>query len=104
MKSSKKAVRSRSKRDRPQNRHLRPWKKGDPNIPKSPGRPRSVWPEFEEFITEHPGMVDDYFAHPVFGKRRFHRLLDAAMQRRPVRLLDWLWKLRVYFFGNSDEF
>jgi hypothetical protein len=91
--SRKKAVKHRKNRDRPQNRHLRPWKKGDPNIPKSPGRPRSAWREFAQYVMEHPDSVDDYFSHPVTGKKRFHRLFDAALQRSPISCLDLLWRI-----------
>lgn len=40
---------------------------------------------------EHPDSVEDYFAHPVFGKKRFHRLLDAGIQRNPMGFLRLLW-------------
>jgi len=91
MKSSKKAVKRRNNSERPQNRHLRPWKKGDPNIPKSPGRPRSVWHEFARYVMEHPDSVDDYFAHPVFGKKRIRRLYDVMLERHTVQLCYLLW-------------
>ncbi|MFZ1072130.1 MAG: hypothetical protein WAO21_01720 [Verrucomicrobiia bacterium] len=98
MKSSKKAVKRRNNSERPQNRHLRPWKKGDPNIPKSPGRPRSAWHEFEQYAMEHPDKVKDYFLDPVVGNRRFQRLMDAGMQRRPIGTLRLLWLI-----GKFDE-
>jgi hypothetical protein len=90
MKSSNKAANHRNNsersQNRPQNRHLRPWKKGDPNIPKSPGRPRSVWHEFGRYVMEHPDSLDDYFGHPGFGKKRIHRLLDVMIERHTVQL------------------
>jgi hypothetical protein len=92
MKSSKKAVRHRKKVDRPQNRHLRPWKKGDPNIPKSPGRPRTreLLHEIGCYIKEHPDKLDEYFSGRI-GKARLHHLIDQLMHRAPVFLTRMAW-------------
>lgn len=88
MKSCKKAVRHRKKADRPQNRHLRPWKKGAPNIPKSPGRPRTrdLLRVIERYISDHPDDLEDYFRQPRAGKKRIHRLLDVMLERHTVQL------------------
>ena len=93
MKSCKKAVRRRNNSERPQNRHLRPWKKGDPNIPKSPGRPRTrwMWDEIGRYIMEHPDSLDDYFGHPVLRKKRLQRLFDAMLERNPALLCHCIW-------------
>ena len=72
--------------ERPQNRHLRPWKKGDPNIPISPGRPRKreLLHEIGNYIIEHPDSLDDYFGEPVLGKKRLRQLYDAMIDRNPA--------------------
>ena len=74
------------KTERPQNKNLRPFKKGDPNIPKSPGRPRSrwFWHEIECYIMEHPDSLDDYFGQPVLGIKRLRQLYDAMIDRNPA--------------------
>ena len=74
------------KTERPQNNNLRPFKKGDPNIPKSPGRPRSrwFWHEIECYIMEHPDSLDDYFGEPVLGIKRLRQLYDAMIDRNPA--------------------
>jgi hypothetical protein len=33
---------------------------------------------------EHPDSVDDYFRHPVFGKKRLHHLFNAMIERSPI--------------------
>jgi hypothetical protein len=84
MKSSQKAV-------RPQNRHLRPWKKGDANIPKSPGRPRTakLLAELNYYLIEHDETLNEYLRQRTKGKKRLHRILDALMKRQPALLLIW---------------
>lgn len=89
MKSCKKAVRRRNNRERPQNRHLRPWKKGDPNIPKSPGRPRTVglFAELGAYLVAHEDTINEYLNQRIGGKKRIHRLFDLVMKRRPELIL-----------------
>lgn len=86
-------MKHRNNRDRPQNRHLRPWKKGDPDIPKSPGRPRTrdLLREIGHYVREHPDSLDDYFGDPVAGKKRLHRLYDVMLERHTVQLCYWLF-------------
>lgn len=83
----------RRSKDRPQNRHLRPFKKGDPNIPKSPGRPRTLalLHEVANYVWEHPGMLDEYFGDPVAGKKRLQRLIDLLIERHPFQFLRLCW-------------
>jgi hypothetical protein len=98
VKGCKKAVRRRNKKDRPQNRHLRPFKKGDPNIPKSPGRPRTpdMLHEIECWLAGHPSCLEEYFSEPVTGKKRLNRLIELMMQRCPVRFANLI-------FGEPGE-
>ena len=86
-------MKHRKNRDRPQNRHLRPWKKGDPNIPKSPGRPRTrdLLREIGCYLMEHPESLEDYFGQRIAGKKRIHRLLDIMSKRHTVQLCCMLW-------------
>ena len=48
---------------------------------------------------EHPDSVDDYFEHPVFGKKRFHRLFEAMIERSPVSV----FRLLVFCDENGSE-
>jgi hypothetical protein len=81
-------VKRRKNSERPQNRNLRPWKKGAPDIPKSPGRPRTrdLLHEIERYVMEHPDSLDDYFGQPIAGKKRLHRLYDVMLERHTVQL------------------
>jgi hypothetical protein len=86
MKSCVKAVRRRKKGDRPQNRHLRPWKKGQ--APKSPGRPRTreLLAQIVLYLRDHPEDLEDYFKQPIAGKKRIHRLVESMMERHIATL------------------
>jgi len=72
---------------------LRPWKKGDPTIPKSPGRPqtRDLLREIGCYLMEHPESLEDYFGQHIAGKKRIHRLLDIMSKRHTVQLCYMLW-------------
>lgn len=92
--------------ERPQNRHLRPWKKGDPNIPKSPGRPRTrdLLYGIGRYVKEHPESLDDYFRQPVAGKIRLHRLYDVMVERHTAMLCYWLFgKPPTYEQARREE-
>ena len=86
-------MKRRKNRTRPQSRHLRPWKKGDENIPKSPGRPRTrdLLAQIGRYIMEHPDSLEDYFGQPVAGKKRIHRLMDIMLERHTVQLCYLIW-------------
>lgn len=92
-KSCHKAVRRRNNSERPQNRHLRPWKKGDPNIPKSPGRPRTAgfFAELGDYVNGHEDVLHEYLCQRVAGRMRLHRIFDVLIKRQPAQIFYWIF-------------
>lgn len=90
---SRRSPKSSHKAVRPQNRHLRPWRKGDPNIPKSPGRPRTakMFAELGDYLNGHEDALHDYLCQRVVGKMRLHRIFDVLIKRQPALIFYWLF-------------
>jgi hypothetical protein len=91
VKRCKKAVNHRKNSERPQNRNLRPWKKGQ--APKSPGRPRTahILAELEHFLYEHPDLLDAYLTERVAGKMRAFRIMDKLMEKNITAFCYLIW-------------
>jgi hypothetical protein len=90
VKNGCKAVKKLSNRElteRPQNRHLKPWKPG--RAPKSPGRPKTkgLLRELVFYLKQDPDMFDEYLNERIGGRRRLFRILDVLYERHPALLL-----------------
>lgn len=63
-------------------RNLRPWKKGDPNIPKSPGRPR-----YKDLVED---LRETYADMSPRGRANLARLRKQMEKRHPDSIYHYL--------------